>query len=196
MVLPVAGGELPDDEALALADGADLAELMKRAAGLRDEGHGNAVTYSRKVFIPLTHLCRDSCHYCTFAHPPRRGEHCYMTPEDVLEVARKGEAAGCREALFTLGDKPELRYRRAADELRARLAGTPEPLEPARRGETPRASATGRRRRSARSATAPCAAAPVGGHAVEPPQAWCAANVFDDRTNNFVCADAVGLQPA
>ncbi len=107
------------EEAFALAHEADLAGLMRRAAALRDEGHGNAITYSRKVFIPLTHLCRDSCHYCTFARPPRRGERCYMSPEEVLDVALKGDAAGCREALFTLGDKPELRYRRAADELRA-----------------------------------------------------------------------------
>lgn len=107
------------EEAFALAHETDLAGLMHRAAALRDEGHGNAITYSRKVFIPLTHLCRDSCHYCTFARPPRRGERCYMSPEEVLDVALKGDAAGCREALFTLGDKPELRYRRAADELRA-----------------------------------------------------------------------------
>src|SRR5436190_9151829 len=75
------------------------------------------VTYSPKVFIPLTKLCRDVCHYCTFARPPRRGERAYMTIDEVLAVARAGEAAGCREALFTLGDKPELRYRAARDEL-------------------------------------------------------------------------------
>jgi FO synthase len=87
---------------------------------MRDEGHGNVITYSRKVFIPLTHLCRDSCHYCTFARPPKQGKQVYMRPEDVLAVARKGEAAGCTEALFTLGDKPELRYgsaRAALDQL-------------------------------------------------------------------------------
>lgn len=119
MTLPVAGAEFSSEDAFALADEANLAGLMRRAAELRDEGHGNTVTYSRKVFIPLTHLCRDSCHYCTFARPPRRDEQCYMSPEQVLEVARKGDAAGCREALFTLGDKPELRYRQAANELRA-----------------------------------------------------------------------------
>ena len=118
MNLPMTGASISGEEAFFLA-GADIAQLMQRAAALRDLGHGNAVTYSRKVFIPLTHLCRDSCHYCTFARPPRRGERCYMTPEEVLDVARKGDAAGCREALFTLGDKPELRYRRAAEELRA-----------------------------------------------------------------------------
>ena len=77
------------------------------------------MTFSPKVFVPLTKLCRDVCHYCTFAHPPRRGERAYMTVDEVLDVARAGAAAGCREALFTLGDKPELRYRVARDELAA-----------------------------------------------------------------------------
>jgi FO synthase len=75
------------------------------------------VTYSPKVFIPLTKLCRDVCHYCTFAQPPRRGERAYMTADEVLGVARAGADAGCHEALFTLGDKPELRYRAAREEL-------------------------------------------------------------------------------
>jgi FO synthase len=75
------------------------------------------VTYSPKVFIPLTKLCRDVCHYCTFAQPPRKGERAYMTTDDVLAVARAGAEAGCHEALFTLGDKPELRYRAAREEL-------------------------------------------------------------------------------
>src|SRR5882724_10199030 len=96
-----------------------LDELCAEARALRDEGHGRLVTYSPKVFIPLTKLCRDVCHYCTFARAPRRGERAYMTIEEVLEVARAGEAAGCREALFTLGDKPELRYRVAREELAA-----------------------------------------------------------------------------
>ena len=77
------------------------------------------VTYSRKVFIPLTHLCRDVCHYCTFARPPRRGEAAFMTPDAVLRMAEAGAAAGCKEALFTLGDKPELRYRAAREGLAA-----------------------------------------------------------------------------
>lgn len=94
-----------------------LETLMKRAAALRDEGHGALVTYSRKVFIPLTRLCRDVCSYCTFARVPKRGERSFLTPDEVLEIARAGEAAGCREALFTLGDKPELRYRAAREEL-------------------------------------------------------------------------------
>src|SRR5215210_2004796 len=92
-------------------------ELCAEARGLR---RGTRVTYSPKVFIPLTKLCRDVCHYCTFARPPRRGERAYMSEEEVLEVACAGAAAGCREALFTLGDKPELRYRAAREEL-ARL---------------------------------------------------------------------------
>src|SRR5690242_1462623 len=94
-----------------------LEDLCAEAQALRDEGHGRLVTYSPKVFVPLTKLCRDVCHYCTFARPPRRGERAYMTIEEVLAVARAGADAGCREALFTLGDKPELRYRAARDEL-------------------------------------------------------------------------------
>jgi FO synthase len=89
-------------------------ELCGEARRLRRD---KRVTYSPKVFIPLTKLCRDVCHYCTFARPPRRGERAYMSEEEVLAVARAGAAAGCREALFTLGDKPELRYRAARDEL-------------------------------------------------------------------------------
>jgi FO synthase len=106
-------------EALALADCEDLQRLTAAAARRRDGAHGRLVSYSRKVFIPLTQLCRDVCHYCTFAHPPRKGERAYMTPEEVLAVARAGAAAGCKEALFTLGDKPELRYRVAREELAA-----------------------------------------------------------------------------
>ena len=98
---------------------ASLDELCGEARRLRDAGHGSLVTYSPKVFIPLTKLCRDVCHYCTFARPPRRGEQAYMAEEEVLAVARAGAAAGCHEALFTLGDKPELRYRVAREELAA-----------------------------------------------------------------------------
>ncbi len=98
---------------------ASLDELCAEARALREEGHGRLVTYSPKVFIPLTTLCRDVCHYCTFARPPRRGERAFLSIEEVLEVARAGAAPGCREALFTLGDKPELRYRVAREELAA-----------------------------------------------------------------------------
>ncbi|MBV8492159.1 MAG: 7,8-didemethyl-8-hydroxy-5-deazariboflavin synthase CofG, partial [Alphaproteobacteria bacterium] len=93
---------------------------MPVAAALRDCGHGNLVSYSKKVFIPLTQLCRDVCHYCTFAHPPRRGEAAYLDRDQVLAIAHAGAKAGCKEALFTLGDKPELRYGAARDAL-ARL---------------------------------------------------------------------------
>ncbi len=98
---------------------ASLDELMARAAAKRDAAHGRLVSYSRKVFIPLTHLCRDVCHYCTFAKRPRAGKAAFMSADDVLAVARAGAAAGCTEALFTLGDKPELRYRAAREALAA-----------------------------------------------------------------------------
>src|SRR5206468_7665695 len=114
------GARLSANEALGLAEATDLTALMPIAAALRDEGHGPLVSYSRKVFIPLTQLCRDVCHYCTFAHPPRRGEPVYLDAEQVLAIARAGARAGCKEALFTLGDKPELRYG-AAREALARL---------------------------------------------------------------------------
>lgn len=111
-------GIRPEGEgASLLAAATDLPRLMAMAVQLRDHGHRNLVSYSRKVFIPLTHLCRDVCHYCTFAEPPRKGEPAYLTPEQVLAIARQGERAGCREALFTLGDKPELRYRAAREAL-------------------------------------------------------------------------------
>ncbi|WP_425376206.1 5-amino-6-(D-ribitylamino)uracil--L-tyrosine 4-hydroxyphenyl transferase CofH [Rhodoplanes roseus] len=108
---------LADDEALLLAAMEPGPALMRAAAAVRDAAFGDRITYSRKVFIPLTQLCRDSCHYCTFAHPPRRGEAAYLSPDEVLAIARAGAVAGCQEALFTLGDKPELRYRAARDEL-------------------------------------------------------------------------------
>src|SRR5205823_8753768 len=114
------GGRLSDTEALALADCGELDALMRAAAALRDSGHGGLVSYSRKVFIPLSQLCRDVCHYCTFAHPPRAEEPAYLSAAQVLEIARAGARAGCHEALFTLGDKPELRYGAARDAL-ARL---------------------------------------------------------------------------
>src|SRR3954464_7185014 len=109
-------------EGLASAEATQLigerwTSLATQARRLRSLGHGELVTYSPKVFIPLTKLCRDVCGYCTFAQPPRRGQRAYMSDDEVLAVARAGAAAGCREALFTLGDKPELRYRVARDEL-------------------------------------------------------------------------------
>lgn len=95
-----------------------LTELMAAAAELRDrEASHGVVTYSRKVFIPLTELCRDVCHYCTYAKTPRRLATAYLSPEQVLAIAHAGRDAGCHEALFTLGDKPELRYRVAREAL-------------------------------------------------------------------------------
>ena len=116
------GSYLSDAEAVALAELPDTAALAAVAAQLRDRGHGRLVTYSRKVFIPLTHLCRDVCHYCTFAKTPRHIGQAFMTMEAVLELCRQGAANGCQEALFTLGEKPELRYsaaRNALDEIGA-----------------------------------------------------------------------------
>ncbi len=109
--------KLAPDEAFLLADLHDLEPLLQVAARRRDRAHGSLVSYSRKVFVPLTKLCRDVCHYCTFAHPPRADEPAFLSREAVLEIARAGRDAGCKEALFTLGDKPELRYRTARDEL-------------------------------------------------------------------------------
>ncbi|HEY8200981.1 MAG TPA: 5-amino-6-(D-ribitylamino)uracil--L-tyrosine 4-hydroxyphenyl transferase CofH [Actinomycetota bacterium] len=93
--------------------------VVEGAGRVRDEAWGNVVTYSPKVFVPLTKLCRDVCHYCTFARPPDRGAPAYLTIEEVLAIARAGAEAGCLEALFTLGDKPELRYPQARAELQA-----------------------------------------------------------------------------
>ena len=96
-----------------------LAKMLQDAQRLSRSTHGTVVSYSPKAFIPLTKLCRDVCGYCTFAHPPREGERAYMTADEVLAVARAGAAAGCTEALFTLGELPEQRYRAARQELEA-----------------------------------------------------------------------------
>jgi FO synthase len=98
---------------------APLADLMAAAALRRDETYGRLISYSRKVFIPLTKLCRDVCHYCTFAEHPRDGHAAYLSGDEVLAIARAGQVAGCTEALFTLGDKPELRHRAAREALAA-----------------------------------------------------------------------------
>src|SRR4051794_22821702 len=113
-------GRLEAEDAYALARFAhsDPTPAMRAAAEVRDRLFGPRVSYSRKVFIPLTKLCRDNCGYCTFAHPPRSGERAHLTPEEVLKVARAGAEAGCKEALFTLGDKPEKRYPEARRELK------------------------------------------------------------------------------
>src|SRR5215472_1023237 len=96
-----------------------LEPLLAAARAMCREGHSDRVSYSPKAFLPLTQLCRDNCGYCTFAKPPRPGARAYMTADEILGLARVAAQAGCREALFTLGDKPERRYRVARDELRA-----------------------------------------------------------------------------
>jgi FO synthase len=106
-----------DDESLVFAKIADTKNLSQIASQLRDEGHRNLISYSKKIFIPLTKLCRDFCYYCTFAEAPKKHGRSFMTPEEVMELVKQGEAAGCKEALFTLGDKPELRYSEAREEL-------------------------------------------------------------------------------
>ncbi len=119
-----AGKTLDLDEAATLlaARGDDLEQLCAIASRLRDQGLESAgrpgvITYSRKVFIPLTRLCRDRCHYCTFATVPGRLPAPYLSPDEVLEIARQGAALGCKEALFTLGDRPEERWPQAAEWL-------------------------------------------------------------------------------
>ena len=115
------GRRLTDDEVreIAALGVPDPAPVLEAARLLRDSAEGPAITYSKKVFIPLTKLCRDACGYCTFAHPPIPGERAFLTLEEVLAIAREGQAAGCREALFTLGDKPERKWRQAQEELAA-----------------------------------------------------------------------------
>jgi FO synthase len=113
------GRPLSHGQAMALAHFDDIPLLSSLAEQLCLAGHGHTVSFSKKVFIPLTRLCRDVCHYCTFARAPREGEPHYLSPDAVLEIARAGQAAGCKEALFTLGDQPELRYAAARDALSA-----------------------------------------------------------------------------
>jgi FO synthase len=115
----------PDPElALGYLEGSvDSDALLHHASALRDEGKGKIVTYSRKVFIPLTTLCVDKCTYCTFAKPPGGGG-VYLEPEDVLAVARAGDDADCTEALLTLGDRPEERWPQAAEFLAGRGLGS------------------------------------------------------------------------
>jgi FO synthase len=117
-----AGKSLTADEVGALleARGEHLSELMRVARRLRELGHGTTVTYSRRVFISLTMLCRDHCHYCTLAKPPAHVESPFLTPEQAVAIADAGRRLGCKEALFTLGDRPEDRYNVARDWLAAR----------------------------------------------------------------------------
>ena len=120
------GKTIDPDEATVLlhARGEDLHRLLEYASRTRDAGLEAAnrpgiITYSRKVFIPLTRLCRDRCGYCTFATVPHRLHSLYLEPDEVLEIARQGAALGCKEALFTLGDRPEDRWRQAREWLDA-----------------------------------------------------------------------------
>ncbi len=118
-----AGAALTEVDALSLLDaGSDsIQELCAAAAFMRDHSKGNIVTFSPKVFIPLTHMCRDFCGYCTFRKDPQQaGKDIYMTPEQVLDVASAGAAMGCTEALFTLGERPEQRYPEAKEWLEHR----------------------------------------------------------------------------
>ena len=112
----VTGSEAPDHAELL---GVPLGDLQERARTVRDAQTGRRLTYSPKVFIPLTMLCRDKCGYCTFAQPPARLESPYLSPDEVLAIARRGAEAGCHEALFTLGERPEERYPAAAEWLSA-----------------------------------------------------------------------------
>ncbi len=117
------GYALTDAEAWALvgADDGVLAVMCEAAASMRDLGKGRTVSFSPKVFIPLTHMCRDFCGYCIFRQTPEQaGDTLYMTPEQVLDVARAGQRLGCTEALFTLGERPEQRYPEAKDWLEKR----------------------------------------------------------------------------
>ncbi|MEZ5175861.1 MAG: 7,8-didemethyl-8-hydroxy-5-deazariboflavin synthase CofG [Acidimicrobiia bacterium] len=108
----------PDPElALRFLDGScEPDDLLDTASRLRNEGHGRTITYSRKVFVPITTLCRDTCSYCTFVKPPGAGGQ-YLTPDDVLAIVRAGDALHCTEALLTLGDKPEDKWPQAREFL-------------------------------------------------------------------------------
>jgi len=105
-------------EILDLASNTNTLDLIEEASFIRDKGHGSLITYSPKVFIPLTHLCRDVCHYCTFAKTPKKLTTPYMSLEEVVNSAKNAEALGCKEALFTLGERPELRYSTARKALK------------------------------------------------------------------------------
>ena len=111
------GHRLDDEQALALSGLEDMGALMAAAREVRDRRSGDVVTYSPKVFIPLTELCRDVCHYCTFAKTPGNVRAPYLTLDETVDIARRGAEAGCTEALFTLGDQPERRYRAAREAL-------------------------------------------------------------------------------
>ena len=118
----IGGAAVPEDQAGLFAQFGNgrLPELCAAAAQLRDHGKGKTVTFSPKVFIPLTMLCRDFCGYCTFRRDPSSGQKLYMSPDEVLKVAFAGQRLGCTEALFTLGERPEQRYLEAKEWLEHR----------------------------------------------------------------------------
>jgi len=111
------GQTIEAELARSFADWSDLDRLSEAARARRDQITGNVITFSRNAFAPLTHLCRDVCHYCTFAATPKPGVPAYMSPDRVLRLAKASAAAGCDEFLFTLGDQPELRYKSAREAL-------------------------------------------------------------------------------
>ena len=112
------GHGLSREEGLFLMEEGPLQTLLEAAAALRDRFKGRTVSYSKKVFIPLTHLCRDYCGYCTFRTDPQAGVQPYMLPDEVLALAEAGRRAGCKEALFSLGDKPERIFPEAKEFLK------------------------------------------------------------------------------
>jgi len=114
----IEGRSISREEALLLMEQSELTALLHAASAIRDRAKGRTVSYSKKVFIPLTHLCRDYCGYCTFRSDPQPGVQPYMTPEEVLALAEEGRRAGCKEALFSLGDQPERVFSEARDFLR------------------------------------------------------------------------------
>jgi FO synthase len=113
------GRGISREDAFSLIENAPLTALLEAAGTLRDRCKGSSISYSRKVFIPLTHLCRDYCGYCTFRADPQNGVRPYMTPDEVLTVAEAGRHAGCKEALFSLGDQPERVFPEAREFLKA-----------------------------------------------------------------------------
>ena len=110
---------LDDEEVLSLAGFDDTRSLMSVAGAIRDVGHQNTVSYSRKVFIPLTHLCRDVCHYCTFAQVPRKLKAPYLTPDEVLKIAQDGAKAGCKKRYSLWATNPSCVTKRPGTGLKS-----------------------------------------------------------------------------
>jgi len=119
------GCDLSRADARSLMEECPLDALLETAAAVRDRVKGRSVSYSKKVFIPLTHLCRDYCGYCTFRADPQAGVQPYMLPDEVLQVAEAGRRAGCKEALFSLGDQPERVFPAAKEFLKKIVVQSP-----------------------------------------------------------------------